>query len=223
MSVRQRPMYAYVYVSSIMYAYTYPEPVGDGLRIIRAVAGIPGAAAEEELGRGGGAGEEGLGGEADGEGELEVVPLPGAADPRVPPAGFFGGGQPGGARRRGGGGGGVGGGVAGGGEAAAGAPLGGRRGRGRVDGGGLEQRVVREERQPRVVRGEVERGGGGGRRWRKRRVKGSAAVRHGRRRADAWRWRGGWLLAAESGDWRWRWWGGRWCGAGGVGLCVKGS
>jgi hypothetical protein len=70
-------------------APVHPEPVGDGLRIIRAVAGIPGAAAEEELGRGGGAGEEGLGGEADGEGELEVVALPGAADPRVPPAGFF--------------------------------------------------------------------------------------------------------------------------------------
>lgn len=80
---------------------TYPEPVGDGLRIIRAVASSvvvgddSGAAAEEELGRGRGAGEEGLRGEADGEGELEVVPLPGPADPRLPlaPAGGFGGGQ----------------------------------------------------------------------------------------------------------------------------------
>lgn len=188
-----------------MYICTYPEPVGDGLRIIRAVASSvvfgddAGAAAEEELGRGRGAGEEGLRGEADGERELEVVPLPGAADPRVPlpPADGFGGGQQlgGGARRRSGGGGGGGGRVGDGGEGAPGAPLGRRRGRrGRVDdgdgggGGGLvEQRVVREERQPRrLVRAEVaERGGGG--RWRgQRRVKDSAAVRHGGRRPYAW-------------------------------------
>lgn len=158
-----------------------------------------GAAAEEEFGRGRGASEKGLRGEADGEGELEVVPLPGAADPRVPlpPAGGgFGGGQQlgGRARRRGGGGDGGGGRVGGGGEGAPGAPFGRRRGRGRGsvddgDGGGglVEQRVVREERQPRrLVRAEVERGRGG--RWRgQRRVKGSAAVRHGGKRPCAWR------------------------------------
>ena len=217
-----QPIYAFV----CMYVCTYPEPVGDGLWIIRAVAisvvvgDDSGAAAEEELGRGRGAGEEGLRGEADGEGELEVVPLPDAADPRVPlpPSGGFGGGQQlrGGARRRGGGGGGGGGRVGGGGEGAPGAPLGRRRGHGgRVDdgdggGGGLvEQRVVREERQPRLVRAEVaERGGGG--RWRgQRRVKSSAAVRHGGRRPYAWSdtavvARLVVACVARSGDWRGR-------------------
>jgi hypothetical protein len=180
-------MYAFVWVSIC----TYPEPVGDGLRIIRAVAssGVvvgddDGAAAEEEVGRGRSAGEEGLRGEADGEGQLEVVALPGAADPRVavPTAGGQQLGLGGARRRRGGGGGGGGGRVGGGGEGAPGAPLGRRR---RVGGGLVEQRVVREERQPRLVRAEVERGGGG--RWRgQRRVKGSAAVRHGGRRPYAW-------------------------------------
>jgi hypothetical protein len=62
-------------------------------------------------------------------------------------------------------------------------------------GGGneLEELVVRDERQPCIVRGELERGSDRGRRWLQRQVKDSVQVQHGRGKVDAWWW---WKLVA---------------------------